>query len=61
MSEYTCSNGHLMKSGEYSCSICGARIGYEDGMSRSEMNKREMDEPECNEEDDDEEEEDDNE
>lgn len=41
MSEYICKKGHLMKSGEYYCSICGERIGYEDGMSRNEMRKLE--------------------
>lgn len=36
MSEFECVNGHLMKSGEYVCPICGARIGRMDGMTRSE-------------------------
>lgn len=37
MSEFECRNHHLMKSGEYSCRICGERIEYTDGMSRNEM------------------------
>ena len=36
MSEFECVNGHFMKSGEYSCSICGARIGRMDSMTRAE-------------------------
>ena len=45
MSEFECVNGHLMKSGEYSCSICGARIGRMDGMTRSEAEAEDRDGP----------------
>jgi hypothetical protein len=40
MSEYMCSEGHLMKPGEYSCPECGGRIYSEDGMSRSEARRQ---------------------
>jgi hypothetical protein len=45
MSEYECRNGHSMRSGEYSCPLCGEKIGFEDGMSRSEMRTREREDP----------------
>lgn len=41
MSEFECKNGHLMKSGEYICTLCGSGIGREDGISSSEARKRE--------------------
>ena len=43
MSEFECKNGHLMKSGEYICPICGARIGKVDGMSRAEFEREDED------------------
>ena len=46
MSEFECVNGHLMVSGEYVCPICGARIGRMDGMTRSEAEAEDRDDPE---------------
>jgi len=43
MSEFECKNGHLMKSGEYICSICGERISRVDGMSRAEFERDDED------------------
>lgn len=42
MSEFECKNGHLMKSGEYTCPVCGAKIARMDGMTRSECRREEM-------------------
>lgn len=42
MSEFECRNGHIMKSGEYFCNVCGERIGKMDGMTRGEANKEDQ-------------------
>jgi len=36
MSEFECANGHLLKSGEYICPICGEKLARMDGMTRGE-------------------------
>lgn len=46
MSEFECSQGHLMKSGEYTCPKCGGRIARMDGMTKSEAAADEREEPE---------------
>lgn len=53
MSEFECRNGHLMKSGEYICSICGSHIAKTDGMNKEEFEREDpetFDEPEPEEE-----------
>ena len=45
MSEFECANGHLMKSGEYICPICGARIGRMDGQTRREIEAEDQEPP----------------
>ena len=37
MSEFECRNGHIMKSGEYICSTCGAKLARTDGMNKEEF------------------------
>jgi len=39
MSEFECKKGHLMKPGEYICSICGEKISKMDGLSNNEIRK----------------------
>jgi hypothetical protein len=46
MSEFECSNGHFMPSGEYHCSICGGRIARMDGMNKREAEAEDRDGPE---------------
>jgi len=41
MSEFECRNGHLMASGEFTCSICGARLHRMDGMTSREIARQE--------------------
>jgi len=40
MSEFTCKNGHIMKSG-LKCHICGDRLARMDGLSASELRRKE--------------------
>lgn len=55
MSEFACANGHLMRSGEYRCKICGGRLHTMDGMTDAELRREEAgppdDDPEENEDD----------
>jgi hypothetical protein len=43
MSEFTCSKGHEMATGDIFCRICGGRVRYMDGMSDREIRGRERD------------------
>jgi hypothetical protein len=43
MSEFTCSKGHVMASGDLVCRLCGGRVRYMDGMSDREIRGRERD------------------
>ena len=43
MSEFECRNRHMMKSGEYECSICGAKVTYMDGLSSSQIAEMDRD------------------
>ena len=52
MSDFTCRNHHTLKAGEYSCPICGERLTFVDGLSRSEARRQEEMEEEYPEEED---------
>lgn len=39
MSEFECSQGHLMRSGDIRCKICGGRLARMDGMSGRQLRK----------------------
>lgn len=41
MSEFTCSNGHDMKSGQLYCPKCGGRLARMDGMTNRELKAQE--------------------
>ena len=41
MSEFTCANGHLMRSGQLRCPECGARLTYMDGKNEDELRAEE--------------------
>lgn len=37
MSDFECAKGHLMRSGEMHCKICGSRLARMDGMSGRQL------------------------
>lgn len=42
MSEYRCANGHLMKPSDgLICKICGGRVHTEDGLTNSQIRRKE--------------------
>ena len=41
MSEFTCRNGHLMRTGQLRCEDCGAPLHAMDGMTDKQIRKQE--------------------
>lgn len=50
MSEFECSNRHLMPSGTNKCPECGAKLAYMDGYSKRELEAMDRDDHDCDEE-----------
>ncbi len=43
MSEFTCYRGHIMRSRDYRCHICGSRVARMDGKSNRQLRAEEED------------------
>ena len=48
MSEFACKNGHLMRSGEFKCRECGAKLHTMDGFTDAQWRMMESEPDEFN-------------